>query len=139
MTTDKPITGHCYCGEVHYKASGPVLLRAECLCRECQYITGGGSLHIMAVPLEGFALTKGAVQDFTRADLPRAVTRQFCPNCGTHLFTRAPAMPTAIIIKVGSLDDPSVYGGPDSANFGCDAQAWHRLPDDIPVFQKWGR
>jgi hypothetical protein len=133
------ITGHCYCGEVHYEATGPVLLRAECLCRECQYITGGGSLHVMAVPLEGFALTKGAVKDFTRSDIEGAVTRQFCPTCGTHLFTRPPAFADAIIIKVGSLDDPSQYGGPDTANFACDAQSWHHLPDDIPVFQKWGR
>ncbi len=133
------ITGHCYCGEVHYEATGPVLMRAECLCREYQYITGGGSLHVLAVPLEGFALTKGTVQDFARSDIEHAVTRQFCPTCGTHLFTRAPAMASAIIIKVGTLDDQTVYGGPDSANFACDAQSWHRLPDDIPVFQKWGR
>jgi hypothetical protein len=133
------ITGHCYCGEVHYEAAGPVLLRAECLCRECQYITGGGALHIMAVPLEGFALTKGAVKDFARTDIPNAVTRQFCPTCGTHLFTRAPGLATAIILKVGALDDPTQFGGPDTVNFACDAQDWHRLPDDIPVFQKWGR
>jgi hypothetical protein len=133
------ITGRCYCGDVHYEAEGPVLLRAECLCRECQYITGGGSLHVLAVPLKGFALTKGAVKDFARGDIAGAVTRQFCPNCGTHLFTRAPALSEAIIVKVGSLDDPAVYGGPDTANFACDAQAWHRLPSDIPVFQKWGR
>ncbi len=133
------ITGHCYCGDVQYKAEGPAFLKAECLCRECQYITGGGSLHIIAVPLAGFELTKGAVKDFKRSDMDGAVTRQFCPNCGTHLFTRAPALAEAIIIKVGSLDDPSQYSGPDTVNFACDAQPYHRLPDDIPVFQKWGR
>ncbi len=133
------IEGGCYCGNVRYASEGPVLMKAECLCRECQYITGGGSLHVLAVPLDGFRLTKGVVKDFQRSDISRAVTRQFCPDCGTHLFTRAPAMPTAIIVKVGSLDDPSHYGGPDSTNFACDAQPWHRLPDDIPVFQKWGR
>jgi hypothetical protein len=133
------ITGHCYCGDVAYEADGPVLMRAECLCRECQYITGGGSLHIMAVPLAGFKLTKGAVKDFKRSDIQGALTRQFCPNCGTHLFTRAPAFAEAIIIKVGSLDDASLYGGPDTVNFARDAHDWHRLPSDKPVFQKWGR
>jgi hypothetical protein len=133
------IEGGCYCGKVRYKSEGPVLLKAECLCRECQYITGGGSLHIMAVPLAGFALTKGAVKDFQRSDIDHAVTRQFCPDCGTHLFTRAPALKEAIIIKVGSLDDLGQYEGPDSTNFACDARPYHRLPTDIPVFQKWGR
>jgi hypothetical protein len=132
------IEGGCYCGNVRYKSEGPALIKAECFCRECQYITGGGSLHVMAVPLDGFALTKGAVKDFARTDIDGAVTRQFCPDCGTHLFTRAPGLPTAIIIKAGSLDDPAHYGGPDTANYACDAQPYHRLPDDIPVFQKWG-
>ncbi len=133
------ITGRCYCGDVHYKAEGPVLLKAECFCRECQYITGGGSLHIMAVPLEGFEMTKGAVKGFQRSDIDGAVTREFCPNCGTHLFTRAPALPTAIILKVGALDDQAQYDGPDTANFTCDARPWHHVPSDIPAFEKWGR
>jgi hypothetical protein len=132
------ITGKCYCGEIHYEAEGPPLLKAECFCRECQYITGGGSLHIMAVALAGFSMTKGRVKGFTRSDIEGAVTREFCPTCGTHLFTRAPALTGAIILKVGALDDPSQYTGPDTANFACDAQAYHRLPSDIPVFQKWG-
>ena len=81
------IEGGCYCGAVRYKSEGPVLMKAECFCRECQYITGGGSLLIMAVPLEGFALTKGAVKGYARTDIEGAVTREFCPDCGTHLFT----------------------------------------------------
>lgn len=133
------ITGKCYCGDIAYKATGEPLMKAECFCRECQYITGGGSLHVMVVPLDGFEITKGAVKGFARGDIEGAVTREFCPNCGTHLFTRAPGLPTAIILKVGALDDQSLYNGPDTANFACDAQPYHRLPTDIPVFQKWGR
>ena len=68
-----------------------------------------------------------------------AVTGEFCPACGTHLFTRAPAFKAGLIIKVGSLDDQSQFDGPDTANFACDARPYHRLPTDIPVFQKWGR
>jgi hypothetical protein len=133
------IEGGCYCQAVRYQADGPALLRAECFCRECQYITGGASVLIMAVPVEGFAITKGKTKAFTRSDIDGAVTREFCPDCGTHILTRAPAFPAGVIIKVGSLDDPSHFGGPDTANFACDAQSYHRLPTDIPVFQKWGR
>jgi hypothetical protein len=131
------IEGGCYCGGVRYKAEGDPILKAECFCRECQYITGGGNLLIMAMPAAGFELTKGAVKDFARSDIKRAVTRQFCPDCGTHLFTRAPGFEVAVIIKVGSMDDPSLFGKADSANYACDAQPYHRLPDDMPVHQKW--
>ena len=30
---------------------------------------------------------EGEPKDFTRSDLDNPVTRQFCPNCGTHLAT----------------------------------------------------
>ncbi|NJM51500.1 MAG: GFA family protein [Sphingomonadales bacterium] len=132
------VEGGCYCKAVRYKAEGEPIMKAECFCRECQYITGGGNLLVMAMPAAGFELTKGEVKNFTRSDLDHAVTRQFCENCGTHLFTRAPGF-DAVIIKVGSMDDPSLYGKADSANFVCDAQTYHRLPDDIPTFQKWMR
>jgi hypothetical protein len=133
------IEGGCYCKQVRYKAEGEPMIKAECFCRECQYITGGGGLVIMAMPTEGFEITKGAVKDFKRDDLDRAVTRQFCPNCGTHLFTRAPGFEAAVIIKVGSMDDPSLFEKADSINFACDAQPYHRLTMDIPVYQKWMR
>lgn len=131
------VEGGCYCGAVRYKAAGEAMMRVECFCRECQYVTGGNSLFAMALPTEGFEITKGAVKDFARDDLENPVTRQFCENCGTHLFTRAPGFGAGVIIKVGTLDDPSVFGGPDSSNFASDAQDYHRLPSDKPVFQKW--
>ncbi len=133
------ITGGCYCGHVRYESSGEPFLKAECFCRECQYIAGGNSVLIMGVPADGYRITKGEPLGFTRDDIEGPVTRLFCPTCGTHIATRAPAAPQAVFIKVGSLDDPSLFGGPDTANFTCDAQSWHRLPTDIPVFAKWGR
>ncbi|MBK8543918.1 MAG: GFA family protein [Caulobacteraceae bacterium] len=131
------IEGGCYCKGVRYRAEGEPIMRAECYCRECQYITGGGNLMMIAMPSSGFEITKGAVKDYKRADLPNGVTRQFCPECGTHLFTRAPGFEIAVIIKLGTLDDLSLYGKADSANYVCDAQPYHRLPTDVPTFQKW--
>lgn len=128
--------GGCYCGEVRYRAEGEPMMKAECFCRECQYITGGGSVLVMGMPAAGYAITKGAVKGFTRQDIANAVTREFCPECGTHLSTRAPALPGVVIVKIGSLDDPKAFGGPQIAIFACDAQPFHRLPSDIPVFAK---
>lgn len=128
--------GGCYCGEVRYCAEGEPFFKTECFCRECQYITGGASVLVMGMPADGLAITKGAVKGFTRSDIANPVTREFCPNCGTHLFTRAPSIPQGVIVKVGSLDDPKAFGGPSAAIFACDAQPFHRLPTDIPVFAK---
>ena len=128
------IEGGCYCKEVRYESTGEVVMKGQCFCRECQYITGGDSLLIMGVPEEGFKVTKGALKGFKRPDLPNGVTREFCANCGTHMTTRA--MPGLVMLKIGTLDDPSIFGGPDMAIFTCDKQAYHHVPEGIPTFEK---
>ncbi len=128
------IEGGCYCGQVRYAAEGEPGLKGQCFCRECQYVTGGDSVLIMGMPEDGFKITKGAPKGFQRTDIDNPVTREFCPNCGTHITTRA--MPGMVMIKVGTLDDPSVFGGPQMAIYTCDKQSYHRVPTDIPTFDK---
>ena len=133
------ITGGCYCGAIRYTADGAPMMKAECFCRDCQYISGGNSAWVMAMPSDGFRVTKGITKAYSRADLPHAVSREFCADCGTHVLTRAPAFPAGVILKVGSMDDPSQFGGADFANYASEAQSFHHMPNDIPVFQKWGQ
>ena len=102
------------------------MMKAQCHCRECQYITGGSPNVFVAMPVEGFAYTQGEPKGFTRPDLPRAVTREFCPDCGTHLATRPPGFP-AVIVKVGTLDDPSQFGEPNG-DLHIDKRAITRFP-----------
>ena len=72
-------------------------------------MTGGHPNAIVIFPLAGFRFTKGEPKAFARSDLPNPVTRFFCPNCGTAMGTRSPARPDSMIIKVGTLDDPSTF------------------------------
>jgi hypothetical protein len=90
----------------------------------------------MGMPESGFKYTKGTAKKFQRGDLENPVTREFCPDCGTHLLSRAPALPGAVLLKVGALDDPSVFGGPDMAIFTVDKQSFHHVPDGIPSFER---
>lgn len=129
------LEGGCYCGKVRYVAEGEPSFKAECLCRECQYITGGGPNFFMMMPASGFAVTKGQTKTFTRSDLERPVTREFCPDCGTHMITRVPGLPN-LVLKVGSLDDPKAYGGPHMAIYTCDAQPFHTVAEGLPKFEK---
>lgn len=129
------IEGGCYCGEVRYKAVGEASMRAQCHCRECQYISGGSPVLILAMPAEGFTLSKGETQGFTRSDIESPVTREFCPRCGTHLLSRVPGMPL-VLIKVGSLDDPSVFEGPEVAFYTIDQQPFHLIADGVARFER---
>jgi hypothetical protein len=128
------VEGGCYCGQVRYEAEGEPMLRGQCFCRECQYISGGDSVLVMGMPEAGYRITKGAPRAFRRSDIPKPVTREFCPNCGTHLTTRA--MPGMVMIKIGTLDDPALFGAPQLAIYTCDKQPYHRVPTGIPTFDK---
>ena len=98
------LTGGCYCGAVRYEAEGEPMMKAQCHCRECQYITGGSPNMFVAMSPDGFKYTKGTPKQFARKDLEKPVTREFCAECGTHVVTR-PQRPV-IVIKVGTLDEP---------------------------------
>lgn len=129
------LEGGCYCGEVRYVAEGESMMKAQCHCRECQYITGGSPNMFLLMPRDGFSYTKGTPKQFTRSDLENAVTREFCAECGTHLTTRRPGLPAAIL-KVGTLDDPALFGAPQMAIFTIDKQAFHQIPDGLPCFER---
>jgi hypothetical protein len=129
------LEGGCYCGALRYSAEGEPMMQAQCHCRECQYITGGSPNVFIAMPIPGFKYTKGSPTQFARSDLERPVTREFCAKCGTHVVTRAQGFP-AVILKVGSLDDPSLFEGPKLAIYTVDKQAFHRIPEGIPTFER---
>ncbi|MGE0829251.1 MAG: GFA family protein [Hyphomonadaceae bacterium] len=129
------LEGGCYCGGVRYVAEGDPALKAQCHCRECQYMTGGGPNFFMMMPSAGFRYVKGAPKTFTRTDLERAVTREFCAECGAHLVTRPPGMPM-LVLKVGTLDEPAQFGGPQMAIYAVDKQPFHAVPEGLPVFER---
>lgn len=129
------VTGGCYCGAIRYEADGEPVLQAQCHCRECQYLTGGGPNVFIALPEAGFRYTRCEPKTFRRSDLENPVTREFCAECGTHLLTRAPGLPGALIVKVGTLDDPSVFA-PQLALYTVDKQAFHHLPEGLPAFER---
>lgn len=131
-----PMTGRCYCGNVQYEVEGDPIFKGQCHCRECQYISGGAPNMALGMADAGFRWTKGQPKTFQRADLDNGVERDFCGDCGTHLGSRPPTMPGTIILKVGTLDDPSAFGNPQMAIYLCDKQPFHQVPDGIATFDK---
>jgi hypothetical protein len=62
------------------------------------------------------------------------VTRELCTECGTHLITRRPGLPP-VVLKIGTLDDPSIYGGARAAIFTAEGQRFHLIADGVPAFE----
>jgi len=131
------IEGGCYCGQVRYEAADQILFRGQCLCRECQYISGGNANFVVGLPAEGFVFTRGTPASYTRPDLERPVTRKFCPTCGTHLLTESPGAPGVMLVKVGTLDNPALFKGPERIIWTSDKQVFHHLPEGVPAYEKF--
>jgi hypothetical protein len=129
------LEGGCYCGSVRYVAEGEPVMKAQCHCRECQYISGGAPNMFMVMPAAGFSYTKGTAKQFSRNDIEGAVTREFCAECGTHMITRRPRLP-AVVLKIGTLDNPAEFGTPKMAIYTIDKQAFHHIPEGMPAFER---
>lgn len=131
------MTGRCYCGELRYEIEGQPVFKGQCHCRECQHISGGGPNIFMGVPTASLRYVEGEPKGFTRADLEGPATREFCANCGTHILTRTPRNPAVVILKVGTLDDTSVFEGPQIAIWTDDMPAYHTIPEGVATFPRF--
>jgi len=129
------LEGGCYCGALRFVAEGDPIMQGQCHCRECQYISGGAPNLFMLMPKAGFSYSKGTPKQFKRSDLERAVTREFCADCGTHVATFPTGFP-AVVVKVGTLDDPKQFAGPHMAIYTVDKQPFHLIAEGLPTFER---
>jgi len=127
--------GRCYCGRIEYALSAEPLYRAQCHCRPCQHFTGGHPQIAMGFPAAAFRYVKGDPAAYQRPDLPSPVRREFCRDCGVHLVARSPALPDVVLVRPGTLDDPSVCGLPEIVVFTGQKQSFHQVPDGVPAYE----
>lgn len=127
-------TGGCYCGELRYELAPGPFLSAQCHCRPCQRFSGGGPNYFMLVAPAAFAYSAGDPSSYTRPDRENAVTREFCPTCGTHILTRRPGL-EQLVLKAGTLDDPATFGRPRMAIYCAEMAPFHVVPEGVPAFE----
>lgn len=126
--------GGCLCGEVRFAFEGASLMDGQCFCRTCQKIYGGAGNMFMAVAAEGFAFTQGEPRSFRAS--AGAPARHFCGTCGVHLTARSPKAPAAVLIKVGTLDDPGLFGGPRLLAWTAERQPFHLLAEGVRQIER---
>ena len=99
-------TGRCLCGAISFTLTADPLVTRVCWCRDCQHLAANGTVNMM-LPAAALSISGTPAEHTKVADSGNAVTRMFCPTCGTHLFARSNARPEFRVVRVGNLDDPS--------------------------------
>ncbi len=129
------IEGGCLCGQVRYKGDAEPVFQAVCHCKNCQRQAGSAYSVIVGVP-RGVLTVTGTLKTYhDQGDSGGAVDRHFCPDCGSPLFSDAPARPDLVFIKAGTLDDPG-WVTPQIHIWTESAMAWTTIPAGIPAFPK---
>jgi hypothetical protein len=78
-----------------------------CHCRDCQYASGGAFSVVAFFPAQACEL-KGATKSYTvKGGVGLSVSRHFCPECGTPLYSALAELPELLFVKVGTLDNPA--------------------------------
>lgn len=125
-------TGGCLCGAVRYESVGEPLFSLKCHCRDCQKSSGTAYVAAMRVPADGFRVTQGTPRRYvSRSDAGNEVSRYFCGDCGSPLYIQVSTRPDIVGLRVGTLDDPSVFR-PEAEIFMKSAQPWDRADPGLP-------
>jgi hypothetical protein len=114
---------------VTFKLAGEPLATRVCWCRDCQHLAANGTVNVL-VPAEALVVS-GPVSEYTKtAASGNEITRQFCPNCGTHLFAKSAGRPQFRVVRVGNLDEPSSIR-PNMNIWASSAPDWACLDPDL--------
>lgn len=101
-------TGGCLCGRVTYTCEVESPLIMNCHCVDCRKAMGAVHATTMFVP-EDRVRINGFPRTYNHgADSGSGMTKLFCENCGSQLFSRNTNRSGTLGVRAGSVDDISV-------------------------------
>lgn len=130
------IHGACLCGHISYEYQGSVGPANYCHCQDCRRCTGSAFNIGVRLDRAQFRLASGTLKSFTkRGDSGTQLTRHFCPECGSPIFTSSPNHPDHIYVKAGTLDDPTLVK-PTHQNWLVSKVPWSQIDPALAAFTK---
>lgn len=130
------VRGRCLCGGIRYEYAGAVGPATYCHCEDCRRCTGSAFNVGVRLDAAEFRVVTGAPKGFTkRGESGALLTRLFCPDCGSPIFTSSPKHPQHVYVKAGSLDDPGLVE-PALQIWLRSSVPWGRVDADMPGFAR---
>jgi hypothetical protein len=125
---DPPLTGACLCGGVRYELTETPVSAGYCHCTRCQRRTGTAAAVSANIVPGSLRVTSGE-ELLASFDPPDGWSKVFCSGCGGALWSRDPADPGKVAVRMGTFDvDPGVR--PSYRQFVAYAAPWEQIPDD---------
>lgn len=135
MSDTSKLTGGCLCGSVRFHYDGALGSAGYCHCTDCRKCTGSAFNVSVAVQAKHFSIMCGAPKGFAKmSDSGTELTRHFCAECGSPLFTSSPSAPEWLYVKAGAFDDPSLIV-PAYQCWTSSAVAWARIAVGLRSFE----
>ena len=131
MPNDQTRTGHCNCGAVRFRTTGPLREVVACHCSQCRRQSG---LYFAAtnVPDENIVIEGGEnITWYQASDFAR---RGFCATCGSALFWKHRDDPH-ISVLAGAFDEPSGLNMTKHI-FCADKGDFYEINDGLPQYEK---
>lgn len=125
--------GGCLCRNIRYRLTGEPAWVWQCYCRDCQQATGTGHTTIAAFHSSNVNVRGIPSTYTTTGDTGGRVTRHFCGNCGSRLFTTGDLPGPLQIFQSGCLDDPNSVQ-PTAAIYVKDKLKWDSIPSELTQF-----
>lgn len=127
--------GSCLCGSVRYEITAPFAEVHHCHCSRCRKAHGAAFSTFGQASTDTLRVVAG--QDTLRSYRSSPpVERSFCGTCGSSLLFRTGALPDAVWVALGTLDDtPS--DRPQAHIFVGSRAPWHDIVDDLPQFAEY--
>lgn len=129
------ITGGCLCGKVRYEVAEKPVFAGNCHCHDCQKASGGAYSPEMFFA-KSVVRISGELKSYeTIGDSGKPVWREFCPNCGTWVFSKAAIIADLVGVRAGTLDDTTNYQ-PEFDMYTDSAAHWDVMNPSLQKFAK---
>lgn len=127
-------TGGCLCGGVRYEAKSEPKIVGDCYCDDCRKASGTTHCTHLGLPEADVSVT-GHLKFFDKpADTGNVVSRGFCPDCGSAVYSTNSGMPGMLFLRASSLDDIEI-AEPQMTVYAGRAPSWAAINRDKPVFE----
>ncbi|APX61768.1 GFA family protein [Acinetobacter schindleri] len=134
MSTQDHYAGSCLCGGIQYEVRGPLGDIIQCHCRRCRKATGTAFAINSPIAKADFYLLQGQhlLKSFTTTT---GVSRNFCSECGSPIYSVKADLPDVYRLRIGSLDT-TIEQKPTCHFYVSSKAEWEDIHDTLAQYHE---